>query len=496
MRTVFMCLVLLFTLPLGVAESRVKEKHQCEASLAPQYALESINKSEWGSYAEHEIRSLGNLAVSGGVIRGRVHNQKKGEDCWAQTITMYLESWFEAQTEERIQLSPERVLATFIYEQFHQHLGKIEKLVNDLKSDAPSQRKHTLELLQQAYGPRAVEEATNASLNNKLKFIHNAIFHPDDGNSEWSAIELIRKYGIVPEAAVQGTFRQDSKENGFESALYRLWSNLIDEARQSRSDADLEAFILKYRKLNANGFNETLFNFLKSNLDRYLTKSAFVSPTDTFVYKNQKYTGKTFYDGLFAAKNFEIHRDLVAVQSTKDSQTMSIKAVAVGLVRSGLPIPIGMALIGDKVSSEKDAPTAFDFAEKTGLFTTSVCPNGDCKEEDGEHEVSVVNFIYKSKNGRTLAPDKLEAAIVNDEIEITALITQNSWGESVGLDVNGQIPKRKDGGGYYVFTSEMLEQTAGTHIHTPFDFAIPRDVAEDPVFKGRIGKLQGHWKAD
>jgi hypothetical protein len=494
-KTYVISLSIFLTLASPFAHAKGEE---CADKLNGHLVLDSIKKSEWKAFAAKQIETFGKIALQGGVTHGRIHNQNQGEDCWAQTITLFLESWYEKQTGEKIRLSPERILATYLYESFHRHLGRIEKLVTKLKKDSPSERRKTLQLLDEAYGPRSLKNASDKDFLKQIAFIKDLVFHPDDGNANWDAIELVAKYGIVPELDVNGTINSNGKETGMEKNLYRAWDKLIDEARSTRDPADLAAVIAKYRKVDSSGINMTLFDFLKSDLDHDLTPHAFISPVDTFKYKGQSYTGESFYSAFFTAQKFDLHKDLVNVQATPATFDLSIKAIAIGLLRSDLPIPLGMTLAGDKILSDKsDKAVAFDFAVKTGLFTTIICPGGKCIEAYGGHEASIVNFFYRGKNGATVRAESREnliASIMNDEVEITAFIFQNSWGEDTGVNINGAEPKTRTDGGYDVMTVESLVQTMKAPIKGPFDFGVPREIVEDRKFKDLVSKAQGHWK--
>ena len=116
-----------------------------------------------------------------------------------------------------------------------------------------------------------------------------------------------------------------------------------------------------------------------------------------------------------------------------------------------------------------------------------MCALPSCKVEDGGHEILVVNFIAKSKDGETdsslSAADKIQR-LKSGKWTVTGLIIQNSRGVAdangiVGLTVDAQRTKRKTAAGYFVLTSDYLlnlgvDAISDMYVH----FVIPADVAD------------------
>jgi hypothetical protein len=445
--------------------------------------IQNVNDDQWPEMARKEIDSLGNiLGVPGGVIHTHPQNQRSGEDCWSFALNQKIQSYlFGKEKLVAFRLSPEHVEFWHIYDQIQTHLDDFETVVALIKSNPRSgSAAAQLAKLKAAYGLDVPKIGVRtAKKTDKTEMALDNLFQPDVGNDAATAIDEIEKYGLAPYRIVKTAIKTDDQEKNLETAISNVTGQIIVDAVEGRGN------LAQYRE-GEGGINEKLFQLLKNKLEP-IFRTTMLRPTDTWVYNEKTYTPLTL---LAATKHLgiDLKKDFRPFTATPAMHLQALKAMAIALLTDNEPVPIGITLLGDKVTPSGKTDT--DFAEKTGLFTDTVCPTGGCVEHGGGHEILVVNFIAATSDGSELnanatAQDKI-ALLQSGKLLVKGLIIENSWGVTGGLTVDAQpVPANfKHHGGYYVLTPDFLLNSGSTKIDDMYDFLLPLSVAKQfPRFK-------------
>lgn len=429
---------------------------------------------KWPEAAQKEIQDSGPIVgIPNGVIHSVVRNQECGEICWSYTLNERIEAFLKSKN-VNAKLSPEYVQFWHVYQQFYWHLSdfmKVSQKLNHIPKTHPDYQriKDTLERLVNNGGNR---QAAFTDLPAEY-------FHIEIGNNEPFAVQEALSYGIVPfqiyKTKVKTVDQEQNLEKTVESASKDLLMSFMNHTQK------IQTFFNADQSLNL-----SLFNYIKEKMDPIMGVPM-LKPTDTWDYEGKTYSALSYLENINSNLGLKLGESLKPFVATRATHDQAVKAIAVALLKSNLPVPLGTMLFGDKLGQVniggklKDID-AMSYAEKTGLFTNSVCKGGQCQEFIGGHEIEVVNFRAQAVAGFSLpeAPTKEQmiSYLLDGKVKVSSLIIQNSWGPNVGLDPNGNLAKSVHSGGYFVFTTDYLLNTGFKSDTDMYDFMIPTEVAK------------------
>jgi hypothetical protein len=433
--------------------------------------LQNVSEDQWPTLAQQEINTMGPIVgIPGGVVHSIPENQRSGEDCWSFALSQKIQSYLLAKGFKfpLIRLSPEYLEFWHIYSQIQINLDDFSKAAKTIKSH-PANRDAQIEKLKVAFSLIAAPQQQTKS---KSKLVDNLV-QPDVGNDAATAIDEIEQYGVAPVRAVKVEIKTDDQETKLETEISNLTGQIILDQIQGTAN------LSEYKETNPGQINEKLFQLLKTHLDP-IFKASMIRPTDSWNYQGKFYTPQSLY-GIVKNLGLDFKKDFKPLTATRSTHATALKAIAISLLTDNQPVPIGISLYSDAVNAA--GKTATDFAENSGLFTSSICHAPSCKTENGGHEILVVNFLGVTSDGSPLKaglsnPDKI-AMLQSGELTVKELIIENSWGNLGGMDVNGQIPRTnfKLQGGYYVLTSDFLLNSGLPVIDDMYDFVLPSSIA-------------------
>lgn len=436
--------------------------------------ITQIPVDKWVELAEKEIQEKGPiLGIPNGVIHSVVRNQECGEICWSYTLNERIEAFLKSKN-VTAKLSPEYVQFWHVYQQFYWHLSdfiKVSQKLNHVSKKHPDYDRiqKTLERLVNTWGDRRAA----------FTDLPPEYFHIEIGNNEPFAIQEALNYGIVPfqiyKTKIKTTDQEQNLEKTIEKSSKDLLTSFVNHSQK------IQNFFNADQSLNLQ-----LFEYIKKTMDPIMGVPM-IKPTESWQYEGKTFTAKSYLESINKDLGLNIGESLAPFVATRATHSQAVKAIAISLLSSNLPVPLGTMLFGDKlgqmnISGKPKDIDAMTYAERTGLFTNSVCKNGQCQEFIGGHEIEVINFRAQSVGGFVLPKDisnqQMIQFIQEEKVKVTEFIIQNSWGPNVGLGSNGQITKSSHQGGYFIFTTDYLLNTGIKSESDMYDFMIPVDVAK------------------
>lgn len=436
--------------------------------------ITQVPLDKWAELAQKEIQETGPIVgIPNGVIHSVVRNQECGEICWSYTLNERIEAFLKSKN-MNAKLSPEYVQFWHVYQQFYWHLSdfmKVSQKLNHIPKAHPDYQriKDTLDRLVNNWGNR---QAAFTDLPPEY-------FHIEIGNNEPFAVQEALSYGVVPfqiyKTKVKTIDQEQNLEKTVESASKELLMSFMNHTQK------IQTFFNADQSLNL-----SLFNYIKGKMDPIMGVPI-LKPTDTWEYEGKTYSALSYLENINKNLGLNLGESLKPFVATKATHDQAIKAITISLLKSNLPVPIGTMLFGDKLGQMNVAGKlkdidAMSYAEKTGLFTNSVCKGGQCQEFIGGHEIEVVNFRAQTAAGFSLpaatTKEQMISYILEGKVKVTGLIIQNSWGPNVGLDPNGNLAQSIHRGGYFIFTTNYLLNTGFKSDNEMYDFMIPTEIAK------------------
>jgi len=395
--------------------------------------------------------------LKGGVTHSFVRNQESAEICWAYALAGLSEGEYIKQHPMNwVILSPEYLGFYHIYFQLKLNLKYFYDLATTLENTpADEADKKKQEDIAKAY---QFVKASGVKLVNKRfrdgdpqpdvqttqpPVDANTFFDPDMGSTEANALDEIKTVGMIPALNFPLKVESQDLETKLEAAIPQFIGKYM-LSTQSLND---------FKGVADDGINDALFKALASMLETSLHLSP-PRPHDVFYYN------KTQYNALTFMKNFLKFNpdDFVALQVDQASQAKALDAVQAAL-KLNYQVPVGISLFNEQMNQ----------APISGRFTEEDCPNKNCTDPAGGHELLAVNWLQKD--------DK-----------ITGLIVKNSWGTTdangaaFGLDANGNKTTDPKQAGYFVVTSDFLSQGFSQDASNGWDIVLPRTVQQDQKF--------------
>lgn len=377
--------------------------------------LQGLDVKDWPKAAQKELHKIGPIVgIPGGVTRNKViYNQRNGEDCWSFALNSLLESYLISKgfSGADFKLSPDYVEFWHIYEQIHSHLNAFKKIAAKIAAD-PENNSDLIKQIQDAYG---------VSFHNREAAKDDGdLFKADVGNQAPDGIKEIEKFGVAPYRIVKGRINSDQQETDLENEINKITGELIIAAAKGQDDLD------SYKETSRGHINEKLYQILKARLEPIMGANL-IRPTDSWTYEGHTYTPLSTMKLYKQKYGFDLKHDWQSRIATPETHEESLKAIAIALLSKNLPVPFGIGILADKVAGDK---SVLDFAQATGLFTSSVCAAPKCQKEDGGHEILAVNFLAQATDD---VPTDLSSAdkiqlLQDGTLKVTALIIQNSWG--------------------------------------------------------------------
>ena len=367
------------------------------------------------------------IALPGGIPHGKIHSQKSGEDCWAHAITELVEAHYFAKTGKQISLSPEYNLFWHLYFQIKTNLPRFAKIREQYNDTHPTERVAKLQkMFKDAYG-LGPSRHVNVMLG----------FQVDVAAFVKEAIKDMEHTGVVPKSQFDEEISTDEKEMRIERGLAHFVGNyLIKAGHIERYAAEHDA---------KDGINTALFNDLVTSLmshERAITQVP-LRPDQEFKYRNRTTTPRQFlHEGVqFNPKDYRY------VMTTKANRRQALRAIADSIRNHRTPVLVGMELFGEDDVWMKQ--------QTQGLFSKATC-DAACKEASGQHELMVVNYLFK-----------------DDPMMPTALIVQNSWGPIGHRDIDGNKALSPKKTGHVLISIEYLNRNAD---QVPWDLLISKQV--------------------
>ncbi len=385
-----------------------------------------INSCERLFYTESKQLPGNYIAVPGGIPHGRLHSQKSGEDCWAQAITSLVEAKYYSKTGKQVRLSPEYNLFWHIYFQVSRHLPKYVHMREQYRDPDPSLQTEKLQkIFKAAYG-LGPSRHVNVMLG----------FQIDVGAYVKEAISTMDITGVVPEIRYDQEISTDEKERRLENGLAHFIGNYLLKGK------NIERYSSKHN--DQDGINTALFTDLVSSLkghERAITQVP-LRPDQEFEYRNRITTPRKFLkdDLKFNPKDFRY------LTTSGTNRRLALRGIAKSIRNNEIPVLIGMELFGEDDVWMKQ--------QVQGLFSSATC-GADCKIASGQHELMVVNYLFK-----------------NDPLKPTALIVQNSWGQIGERDINGNRTKSPKKMGHVLITLDYLFKNSR---NVPWDLLINKE---------------------
>jgi len=262
-------------------------------------------------------------------------------------------------------------------------------------------------------------------LGTKLKNVLNGLminlfFHPSEGAPDLMLVmNLIDKYGIVPESAFSYKIKGDSAEEGVEA---RVLSFINDVLRNPQRNAE-------FREKNADGTlsdrpdaERILQELMKVyTLDSATQVAALQTAIGGFDYQGTRYTPQQFTKSVLQF-NSAAYEQVVVGPENQDQVMARIRAS----VEHGDSAQIGIILFDGFREAVKG----------NGILAPETCGTyKDCKPVGG-HAILVVNRTLDTNN------------------QLSGIIIKNSWAE-IGLDSSGRTAGPK---GYQIITPDYLSE--------------------------------------
>ncbi len=396
-------------------------------SLTPRADSKGLNSCPSLFYQESKQIQGNYVAIPGGIAHGRIHNQKSGEDCWAQAITELVEAHYFAKTGKDVRLSPEYDLFWHVYVQVRSNIRKFTNMREQYQDPNPSARTLKLQkLFKDAYG-LGPSRRVNTSLG----------FQIDVGANADEAISKLHFSGVVPFIRYKQEISTDEREKRIENGLAHFVGNYLLKGDH------IERYAKEFDEKD--GVNTALFNDLVTSLmqHEHAITQVPLRPNQEFSYQNIRTTPRLFL------KDF-LQFDPREYQYTKTStynQRAALKSIATSIREFGLPALIGMELFGDDAVWMNE--------QNQGLLSSATCGT-NCKEVNGQHELLVVNYLFQ-----------------DDPLVPTYLIVQNSWGPIGNRDINGNKTRNPKKMGYLLISVEYLNRDEKSG---PWDLLITKKV--------------------
>jgi hypothetical protein len=472
---------------------------------------------------------LGQPGRPGGVDHTYAKDQNSGEICWSYTLSAMAEAGFKAATGEEAHVGPEYMQFWHIYYQIKKHLNVFHADRTYLAKDAAlSPRDNSTEAKKTRTRAEHVRQAYGIGQGHKPNV--NLLFQPDVGNVEGQALQEVRLFGLVPDALLTSRGKDlqittDQQEHTIEMGIPQFIRDRILRADDNYSDDTAPCKATNvfcagkskiYRYTDSAGQPATLNLELYYDLTMYFSNALRLNrlaihrlplPNEAFAFAG---TTRAPVQGgqitpLAYMRNFlrfdptqyvafrtlgmgdKIKGRAITQEEVEANQQLAMYAIAEAVSQNQL-VPIGITLFDDDDPSDTtDSADKRDLqwrAQEQGAFTEQFCPmdpatgTRNCHNASGGHEISTVNYLYRDQ--RT-----------------SALIIKNSWGNTMGRDVNGVLPPKSaksTDAGFFIVTAEYLRQTAVnfsadddgkfTVAPDPFDFVLPARLATKYVSQG------------
>ncbi len=340
------------------------------------------------------------------VPHSDVRDQGKSGFCWAYSTTAMLEAELLRERGIRVDLSEEYLGFFHIYDQLLRmapHFFQMEKSVADDEANS-----------------RPLRDLLNGAL---VTFF----FHPSEGAPDLElGMDLIEKYGIVPEAAFRYKAEKGVLKNRVEGRIRRFINQTLRDPLKNK----------EFRKQNTDGSYsyEPLPSPLLQALARVYTDESHLPDSENSVADTllKAYHSGFNYDGLaydpkaFARDHARFTRsDYKLLEVTPENEAERIALLRETLSK-GQSVQLGFMLYQGYSSA----------AQTTGILQNSLCNEKACPPAGG-HAVLIVNEALRASTG-----------------DLAGFVIQNSWGP-VGLDSRGRKGEEK---GFQILTLDYVRR--------------------------------------
>ncbi len=432
------------------------------------------------SMVQQEINDLGSVVgIPGGVQHPIVQNQREGEDCWAHATMGWIESILK-NSDHEMKLAPEYLQFWHIYQQIQMAMPNFIVLVNALKVAPNSpQTAAAIDQISKTYGlmgksRQLMVGATRASAadssTNTVR-LQDLLTIPSVGNTGALAIAELNKFGFVSFQQFPVRIKTAKQEQALEDGISQFVGQLLIDAIQGRTG--LEGYIE-----NSTGqLNLNLVARLRAKLEPIYGQKVSL-PTDTYVDIDGKTTSALQNLNMLKAAGVDPIHDLSSVKATTATHQNALQAIAYSLLTQNQPVMFGFIVYNDDFANLQMSVQGF--SSQYGLFTSKYCAQANCTSIAGGHEVMAVNFRAKPAAGFVLPANATRAQmasyVLSGNLQVTALIIENSWGPLGGTNIDGVIPNISTESGYYVLASDYLANSFNVSEDPGYDFLLPTAV--------------------
>lgn len=262
-------------------------------------------------------------------------------------------------------------------------------------------------------------------------------------HGELDALDLVKKYGVVPESAWSFKFTSDAARQSLISAIRQ--NTLQSIAGLIRKDLTVE-FVMK--------------NIL-------VGKGAFPSkPPTNFAYEGKQMTAQQMLTEV-AAFDPDAY-EAVETRSLQDLDTV-IHATKRALAR-GVSVPFGFPINIRRLKG--DIFTGKDVADPEDHIAFSL---------DGGHLVLVTDFVNVNGRAGLLPTGELQKELGKPSSEIDHIVFKNSWGVGAKTNETG-LPVGFSVDGFYKMDQSYLQGAARASAKGALGLiaVVPSDIARDP----------------
>jgi hypothetical protein len=259
---------------------------------------------------------------------------------------------------------------------------------------------------------------------------------------ELDALDLVKKYGLVPESAWNVSFPDAQARQSLMNAIRTNVYALSDG--RNRSSITVEEVIEKV----------------------LVGEGAFPSrPPSRFLWEGQEISATAF---LTDVVKFDTDA-FAAVEAASESELESFATVMKSALAQGYSVPFGYSINVDRLSGmtfgaadvSLDNPVAF--------------------AADGGHIVLVTDFVNEGGVAGAIPADELAAEVAKPFSALAYLRVKNSWGVGEKLDSSGKVLSNSPDG-YYHITHDYLvgSARAASKGWMPLIAVVPRSLLRTP----------------
>lgn len=335
--------------------------------------------------------------------------------CWAYSTVALIESDYKTRTGQEIRLSPEAIgfyrMATGIY-----RATRAQNAADVLALILPGG-------------------------------LEGYFLKQSDGGGD--ALDLVQKYGVVPEAVWSFKFDEKGKAGKVTRAIELELVRVLTEKlwhRRPASEITMDEII-----------------------NRVMTaKGAFPSaPPASFDVGGKDMTAPDF---LQVKLGFHPEKYGALTIATDADLDRLIRGIKRSLVR-GVSVPIGIPVNMDRLHSDAFSGKDVDLNDKQNFV------------RDGAHAILITDFVNKGGKRGALSGAAIEAELNKPSSELDYLVVKNSWGTKIRKNKAGDEIGSKTG--YFTIDREYLQGSANAAVademlRNIFGVVVPDDIASNP----------------